>query len=55
VYGMGLPRAFAGGPELYGRDVKDIIPSNIDPSTISYVCGFLSALSHSSCLTYALQ
>jgi len=36
VYGMDLPKQLAT-PDLKLLDANDTIPSNIDPSTISYV------------------
>jgi len=43
VYGLGLPTQFTK-PDLTFLHANDTIPSNIDPSTISSLGEFLSAL-----------
>jgi len=42
VYGMDLPTEFTK-PNLSGLAANDTIPSNINPSTISYISEFFSA------------
>ena len=49
VYGMDLPT------RLTEPNIDDTIPSNIDPSTISYIGEFLSAPLTYSCLTRVVQ
>ena len=54
VLNMDLPTRFMK-PDVDDLDVNDTIPSDIDPSTISYLGGFLSALPHYLSLTCVLQ
>ena len=50
---MDLPAQFTK-PDVGYLLTGDTVPSNIDPSTISYFGKFLSALSHPPDLTRAL-
>ena len=54
VYDVDLPTKFAGS-DLSQFPQDDTIPSNIDPSTISYMSEFLPLPLETSCLTRVLQ